>query len=152
MLNIFSLFLNLLLFHYSLIYDYFGKMNALKCILKLPAEFMKKGFHLSALKNYYSSSKTIRIFNGREVRIENSVTRIAIRHHEASLVMLNSYPKYSHQTTIIDSFSCILSLRRLLINYTLFYQFCVKRSTNVRFGSYLRRPDVMHEVALYPVV
>ena len=33
-------------FHYSLIYDYFGKMNALKCILKLPAEFMKKGFNI----------------------------------------------------------------------------------------------------------
>ena len=27
--------------------------------------------------------KTIRIFNGREVRIENSVTRVTVRHHEA---------------------------------------------------------------------
>ena len=33
-------------FHYSLIYYCFGKMNDLKCLLKLPAEFMKKGFSI----------------------------------------------------------------------------------------------------------
>ena len=33
-------------FYYSLIYNYFGKMNDLKCLLKLPAEFMKKGFSI----------------------------------------------------------------------------------------------------------
>ena len=36
---------------------------------------------------------TIRIFNGREVRIENSVTRVTVRHHEAYRVMPNSYPE-----------------------------------------------------------
>ena len=30
-----------------------------------------------------SMTMTIRIFNGREVRIENSVTRVTVRHHEA---------------------------------------------------------------------
>ena len=38
---------------------------------------------------------TIRIFTGCEVRIENSVTRVTVRHHEAflNLVMPNSYPE-----------------------------------------------------------
>ena len=34
----------------------------------------------------------IRIFNGCEVLIENSVTRVTFRHHEACQVMPNSYP------------------------------------------------------------
>ena len=34
----------------------------------------------------------IRIFNGCEVLIENSVTRVTVRHHEACRVMPNSYP------------------------------------------------------------
>ena len=32
-------------------------------------------------------------FNGCEVRIENSVTRVTVRHHETSRVMPNSYPE-----------------------------------------------------------
>ena len=48
--------------------------------------------------------KIIRIFNGCDVRIENSVTRVTVRHHEAC------------RTTIIDSFSCILFLRRLYLS------------------------------------
>ena len=35
----------------------------------------------------------IRIFNDCEVRIENSVTRVTVRHHEACRVMPNSYPE-----------------------------------------------------------
>ena len=38
-------------------------------------------------------SKNIRIFNGREVRIENSVTRVTVKHYEACRVMPNSYPE-----------------------------------------------------------
>ena len=34
----------------------------------------------------------IKIFNGCEVRIENSVTRVTVRHREACRVMPNSYP------------------------------------------------------------
>ena len=73
----------------------------------------------------------IRIFNGFEVLIENSVTRVTVRHHEACRVMPNSYPSDGsfnmHRRTIMDSFSCILSLRQLhldlnrccFINFTL---------------------------------
>ena len=36
----------------------------------------------------------IRIFNGCEVRIENSVKRVTVRHHEACRVRPNSYPEW----------------------------------------------------------
>ena len=36
----------------------------------------------------------IRIFNGCEVRIENSFTRVTVRHHEACRVKPNSYPEW----------------------------------------------------------
>ena len=35
----------------------------------------------------------IRIFNGCELRIENSVTKVTVKHREACRVMLNSYPE-----------------------------------------------------------
>ena len=35
----------------------------------------------------------IRTFNGHEVRIENSITRVTVRHHKTCRVMLNSYPE-----------------------------------------------------------
>ena len=92
------------------------------------------------------------------MRIENSVTRVTVLHHEARQVMPKSYPEWrnfnSHQTTIIDSFSCIFFLRRLYeivfnLNMRYFINFTLKyvhfRSRNVQFGSYVRRPDVMHE-------
>ena len=47
-----------------------------------------------------------RIHIGSSVQIENSVTRVTIRHHSASLVISNSYPRdrifNQHLTTIID--------------------------------------------------
>ena len=49
-----------------------------------------------------------RICNGCSVRIENSVTRVTVRHHSASLVMPNSYPLDGifnpNLTTIKDSY------------------------------------------------
>ena len=49
-----------------------------------------------------------RIGNGRSVRIENPSLRITVRHHEACLVMPNSYPDDGifnlHFTTIKDSY------------------------------------------------
>ena len=49
-----------------------------------------------------------RIHNGSSVQIENSVTRATVRHHEASLVMPNSYPRdgifNQHLTTTKDSY------------------------------------------------
>ena len=38
--------------------------------------------------------QNISIFNGCDVRIENSVTRVTVRHHEAVRVMRNSYPEW----------------------------------------------------------
>ena len=52
-----------------------------------------------------------RIHNGFSVYIENSVTRVTVRHHSASLVMPNSYPSdgifNQHLTTIKDSYSLL---------------------------------------------
>ena len=78
---------------------------------------------------------TIRIFNGCEVLIENSVTRVTVRHHEACRVMRNSYPRDGifnlHRRTIMDSFFCILLLRQLHLdlNMCCFYQFYAKITT-----------------------
>ena len=36
----------------------------------------------------------IRTFNGCEVQIENSVTRVTVRHHEPHRLMPNSYPEW----------------------------------------------------------
>ena len=88
------------------------------------------------------------IFNGCEVLIENSVTRVtvrhhsAVRHHVACRVMPNSYSSDGffklHPRTIMDSFSCILSLRQLhlhlnmccFINFTLkWLHFSIKKSS-----------------------
>ena len=56
-----------------------------------------------------------RIDNGSLLQIENSVTRVTVRHHSASLVMPNSYPRdgifNQHLTTIKDSYS-LLSVSR----------------------------------------
>ena len=40
-----------------------------------------------------AEKQIIKIFNGCEVQIENSVTRVTVRHHEARRVMPNSYPQ-----------------------------------------------------------
>ena len=73
------------------------------------------------------------IFDGCEVLTENSVTRVTVLHHSASLVTPSSYPSDGifnlHQRTIMDSFSCILFLRQLHLEYVLFYQFYVKITT-----------------------
>ena len=56
-------------------------------------------------KEEYASK---RIHNGSSVQIENSVTRVTVRHHEACQVMPNSYPFEGifnqHLTTIKDSY------------------------------------------------
>ena len=50
-----------------------------------------------------------RIHNGSLVQIENSVTRVTVRHHSASLVKPNSYPRdgifNQHLTAIKDSYN-----------------------------------------------
>ena len=71
------------------------------------------------------SLQNIRIFNGCEVQIENSVTRVTVRHHEACRVMPNSYPSDGifnlHWRTIMDSFPCIYFLRKLYLNFHMRY-------------------------------
>ena len=75
------------------------------------------------------------MFNGCEVLIENSNMRVTVRHHEAFLVMLNSYPSDGifnlHWRTITDSFSCKPFLRQLHLdlNIVLFYRFYAKTTT-----------------------
>ena len=68
----------------------------------------------------------IRIFNGCEVLIENSVTRVTVRHQ--CRVMPNSYPSDGiFIWTIMDSFSCIFFLRQLHLDLNvLFYPFYAK--------------------------
>ena len=80
-------------------------------------------------------------FNGCDVRIENSVTRITVRHREACRTVIPIYGIFhSHRTTTVDSFSCILFLR---LEYVLFYSILCRnnyifQSRDVWFGSYLR--------------
>ena len=54
-----------------------------------------------------------RFHNDSEVQIENSITRVTARHHSASLVMPNSYPRdgtfNQHLTTIKDSYILALN-------------------------------------------
>ena len=73
----------------------------------------------------------IKIFNGCEVLIGNSVTRVTVRYHDPSRVMPNSYPSDGifnlHRRTAKDSFSCILpSTIAFRLEYVLFYQFYAK--------------------------
>ena len=57
---------------------------------------------MQLLKEEYARK---RIHNGSSVKIENSVTRVTARHHLASLLMPNSYPRdgifNQHLTTLI---------------------------------------------------
>ena len=68
----------------------------------------------------------IRIFNGCEVLIKNSLTRVTVRHQ--CRVMPNSNPSDGiFIWTIMDSFSCILFLRQLHLGLNvLFYSFYAK--------------------------
>ena len=54
-----------------------------------------------------------KIHNGCSVRIENSATRVTIRHYSASFVMPNSYPRDEmfnpHITHMKDSYSTLYS-------------------------------------------
>ena len=71
--------------------------------------------------------------------IENSVTRVTVRHQEACRVMPNSYPSDGifnlHQRSIMDSFSCTLFLRQLHLDLNMCCCFFIKKGS-VRFLSY----------------
>ena len=71
--------------------------------------------------------QTLRILNGCSVQIENSVTRVTVRHHTA---IPSDGIFSSHRTTSIDSFSCTLpSTIVFKLGYALFYQFYAEIST-----------------------
>ena len=55
----------------------------------------------------------IRIFNGCELWIENSVTTVTVQHREVCRVMLSDGTFSLHQTTVMGSSSCILFLRQI---------------------------------------
>ena len=68
--------------------------------------------------------RIVRIFNGFEVCIENSVTSITRPALWCQTVIPSDGIYNSHRTTIIDSFSSILFLRKFsLFEYILFYPF-----------------------------
>ena len=79
--------------------------------------------------------KIVRIFNGCEVLIENSVTRVIVGHHEACQVMPNSYSSdwifNLHRRIIMDYFSCILFRRQMHLGLTMycFINFTLKATT-----------------------
>ena len=67
----------------------------------------------------------IRIFNGREVWIENSVKRVTVRHHRLAewcrTVILSDRIFNSHWKIIMDSFSCIPFLPQLHLSLNMCY-------------------------------
>ena len=79
--------------------------------------------------------QNIRIFNGFEVRIENFVTRVTGRHHEACLVMPNSYPEWQNFQFAPNNHYWFFFLHTLpsmivfKLEYALFYQFYAKMCT-----------------------
>ena len=114
----------------------------------------------------------MRSFNGREVRFENSVTRVTVRYHEACRVISSDEIVNPHRTTSTDPCSYTLP-STIALEYVLFYQVYTKRTAfirprNVRFRSSFirsrrnvwqkmtwkwrpnRRLDVRHESHLTP--
>ena len=87
------------------------------------------------------------IFNGCEVRIENSVTRVTVRHHQACRVMPNSYPEWRNFHFLPNSHYGFFFLHTrpsstafklcYFVNFTLKYLHFWSRQ--VRFSFYLRR-------------
>ena len=84
---------------------------------------------IDRLTRLHMSVGNIRIFNGCEVPIENSITRAHVTVRQASwcrTVIPRDGIFSSHRTIIRDSFSCIFFLRQLLhlnLCAVLFYQY-----------------------------
>ena len=95
----------------------------------------------------------IRIFNGCEVLIENSVTRVTVRHHEACRVMPNSYSSDGifslYGRTIMDYFSCILYLWQLHLNLNMCYQFYAKINAFFNQEKYGTAPLLYVDVEMF---
>ena len=102
--------------------------------------------------------RTIGIFNCCEVPIENSVTRVTVRHHEAWRVMPNSYPSDGifnlHLTTIKDSFSCIFVLRQLHLDHRRlkFYVLTHINPKNPEYLTAISLLQVRHLIYLFLII
>ena len=76
--------------------------------------------------------KNIKIFNGCEMQIDNSVTKLTVRHHEACRMMPNSYPEWwNFQFAPINHYwffflHTLPSTIVFKLEYALFYQFYAK--------------------------
>ena len=69
-----------------------------------------------------SDNQIISIFNGSDVQIENSITRVTVWHHEACRAVITSNRIFSlDQAAIMVSFFCILILRQLLLGLNMCY-------------------------------
>ena len=68
-------------------------LQPIKIISLILSQVNQKGRMKADLQGKPPGLPHIRIFNGCEVQIESSVTRVTVRHHEACRVMPNSYPK-----------------------------------------------------------
>ena len=72
-------------------------------ILSFPRQILFFSNDPTSFRTYWSG-QTVRIFNGREVRIENSVTRVTVRHASWCRTVIPSDGVFnSHQTAIMDS-------------------------------------------------
>ena len=77
-----------------LIWVFAGRIDHFVVFVMRRLKLLNKGsgMFIHYIKGYII--KNIRIFNGCVVRIDNSVTRATVWHHEACQVMSNSYPKW----------------------------------------------------------
>ena len=105
---------------------------------KSPLPAMRKLQCISScncVENNNQSENSWEYKNGCEVLIENSVTRVTVRHHEACRVMPNSYPSDGifnlHRRTIMDFFflHTLPKTVAFRLEYVLFYQFYAKITT-----------------------
>ena len=73
--------------------------------------FPKQIIFVKSFNNVFTINGIIRILHGCEVRIENSISRVTIWHHEALLsdgkLILRDEIFYPQRTLMFDSFSCI---------------------------------------------
>ena len=95
----------------------------------------------------------IRIFNVCEVRIENSVTRATVRHHEACRVIPNSYPEWRNFQFAPNNHYWFFFLHTLSSNLGVIL---LLRWNNYifdqdMFGS-VPIYDVLHEVIVHPLI
>ena len=84
---------------------------------------MDKNISYSCVTNVRTSHIffILRIFNGCELRIENSVMTVTVQLAERCRTVILSDGAFNlHQTTVMDSFSCILFLRQLHLGLNMY--------------------------------